>query len=108
MIGRAVEKGLASLIARWMLEGHADALLDRVAAAGALSEAEIAELRATTRARLGKVQQDGAPYAELLVDALGVVAERSRGPLMETAGALRPTIEALLRARRRSDDAEAP
>ncbi len=97
MIGRAVEKGLASLIARWMLDGHADAVLDRVVAAGALDAAEIEALRAQTRARLGKVRDDGAPYAALILEALSAVGSRARGPLIETASALGPTIEALLR-----------
>jgi predicted RNA-binding Zn ribbon-like protein len=112
MLGRALERGLASLVARWMLEGHADALLDRVAAAGALDAVEIASLREDTRKRLGKVQVDGALYADLLVDAVSAVFGSARGPIVETASSLRPIIDALLRTAvarardRRDDDAD--
>lgn len=107
MIGRAVEKGLASLIARWMLDGHADAVLDRVVAAGALDAAEVEALRAQTRTRLGKVRDDGAPYASLILEALSAVGSRARGPLVETASALGPTVEALLRTAARQAGASA-
>lgn len=98
MLARAIEKGLASVIARWMLEGHADAVLDRVAAAGALAPEEIDALRGQTRERLRKVRDDGAPYAALLEEALGAIASRAGGPMAETLGALRPTAEAVVRS----------
>lgn len=69
------EKGLASTVARWMLDGSADALIERVAAAGVLRPEEVAALRQETRAHLEKVRDEGAPYAELVTTALREVGK---------------------------------
>ncbi len=73
MLRVALERGLSSLIARWMLKGRADELLDQVARAGALPPDEIEALRVSTRARLERLEAEGAPYADLVVDAVSGV-----------------------------------
>jgi hypothetical protein len=75
VIRDAMEKGLQSLVARWMLAGSADALLDRVAKSGVLSAADLDKLRADTSQYLNKVEAEGAPYAEMALTALKEVAK---------------------------------
>ena len=71
MLRIALERGLSSLIAKWMLEGRADTVLTRVAKSGALPAEELEALRAQTTARLTQVRDDGAPYADMVTDAIG-------------------------------------
>lgn len=85
MIGRAVEKGLASLVARWMLEGQSDAILDRVLSAGALEPAEIDALRAQTRGKLERVRDEGAPYAAMLGEAAVTLLSQAQASPMAVA-----------------------
>jgi len=73
MLRIALERGLSSLIAKWMLEGRADIVLDRVAKAGALPPEEIEALRLQTAVRLEQVRDDGALYADMVTDALSGV-----------------------------------
>jgi len=87
MLRIALERGLSSLIAQWMLDGRADGVLDRVARAGALPPEEIEALRVQTAARLQKVREEGAPYADMVTDALGGM----RSALPELATMLRTT-----------------
>lgn len=75
MIREVMEKGIGSLVARWMLQGSASALLDRVAAAGVLSPAELDKLRTDTEAHLRRVEAEGAPYADVALTALQEVAK---------------------------------
>ena len=63
------ERGLASLIARWMLEGRSDAIFRSIEKSGALSDDEVAKLRAETVAYLGRVREDGAQYSEMVLSA---------------------------------------
>jgi hypothetical protein len=85
MMREVFEKGLASTVARWMLDGSAEALIERVAAAGVLKPEEVAALRQETRAHLEKVRDEGAPYAELVSTALREVAKTL--PFGQLAGA---------------------
>ena len=92
MIAKALEKGVASVVARWMLEGHADAVLDRVAAAGALPPEELAELRARSRARLERVRDEGAPYAQMLGEVTTAALQRlPLGPVAGAAARIKPS-----------------
>jgi len=75
MIREVMEKGIGSLVARWMLQGSASALLERVAAAGVLSPAELDKLRTDTEAHLRRVEAEGAPYADVALTALQEVAK---------------------------------
>lgn len=75
MIREVMEKGIGSLVARWMLQGSAGALLDKVAASGVLSPAELDKLKADTEAHLRRVEADGAPYADVALTALQEVAK---------------------------------
>ena len=87
MMRHALEKGVASIIARFLLESRHDALFAAIARADALPPEEIAQLREETLAHLAKVRDDGAPYADAVTVALkevvGAVAEL--GPDMTTA-----------------------
>ncbi len=85
MMREVFEKGLASTVAKWMLDGSADALIERVAAAGVLRPEEVAALRQETRAHLERVRDEGAPYAELVSTALREVGKTL--PLGQLAGA---------------------
>ncbi len=72
MIRQVFERGFASVVARFMLDGSAEALFDRIALVGALPPDELAKLRAETRVYLEKVREEGAPYSEL---AMGTIRE---------------------------------
>lgn len=85
MIRDVFEKGLASTVARWMLDGSADAVIERVAQAKVLKPEELEALRRDTRAHLEKVRDEGAPYAELVATALREVAKNL--PLGQLASA---------------------
>lgn len=74
MIREGFEKGLASVVARWMLQGGADTVLDRVAKSGALPPEQLEKLRQDTLAHLHKVKDDGAPYADMATAALREIA----------------------------------
>ncbi len=103
MIGRAVEKGLSSVVARWMLQGASDAILDRVAATSALEPSEIEALRKQSRAKLERVRDDGAPFVAMFADAAAAMVAQGRGgrlgaALRQGSGSLVPSIAELLRA----------
>ncbi|MCO4760072.1 MAG: hypothetical protein KC502_01095 [Myxococcales bacterium] len=87
MLRVALERGLSALVARWMLEGRADAVLDRVMQSGALSAVEVEKLRKQTLARLHQVSEDGAPYA----DMVGAALSGMRTALPDVAQVLRST-----------------
>lgn len=70
MIRHVFERGLSSLMARWMLDGSADALFERIAQAHAMKPEELEKLRAETRAYLEKVRDEGAPYADTVMAAV--------------------------------------
>jgi hypothetical protein len=70
----AFEKGLASVVARWMLDGSAEAVIARVAKSGVLGPEEVENLRRETTEHLQKVRDEGAAYAELVTTALKEVA----------------------------------
>lgn len=72
MIRQVFERGFASVVARFMLDGSAEALFDRIALVGALPPDDLAKLRVETRVYLEKVREEGAPYSEL---ALGTIRE---------------------------------
>lgn len=74
MIRQVFERGLASLVARWMLEGGADAVFARIEKAGALKPEDLARLRAETVANLNRVREEGAPYADSVVAAWREIA----------------------------------
>ncbi len=71
VIHHAAERGLASLIARWMLEGRHEAIFSSIERAGAMPPEEIAALREEIRVHLEKVRDEGAPYADLLLSTAG-------------------------------------
>lgn len=70
----AFEKGLASVVARWMLDGSAEAVIARVAKSGVLGPEEVENLRRETTEHLQKVRDEGAAYAEVVTTALKEVA----------------------------------
>ncbi len=74
MMREAFEKGLASVVARWMLDGSAEAVIARVAKSGALKPEEVDALRRDTTEHLQKVRDEGAAYAEVVTTALKEVA----------------------------------
>lgn len=79
----ALEKGVASMIARFLLESRHDAVFAAIARADALPPEEIDELRTETLAHLAKVRDEGAPYADAVAvavrEAAGAIAELSPG-----------------------------
>ena len=70
MFRQGFEKGLASVVARWMLDGSAEALIERVARSGALTPEQLEKLRTETLDNLRKVKDEGAPYADMATAAL--------------------------------------
>ena len=71
MFRHVFERGLAGLIARWMLAGRSEAIFRSIDKSGALSAEELEKLRAETLAYLDHVRAEGAPYADVVVSALG-------------------------------------
>jgi hypothetical protein len=75
VIRHVFERGLASLIARWMLEGTSDALFERIAKAGALDAEQAEKLRRETRAHLEQVRDEGGAQADVVLAMMrGVLA----------------------------------
>jgi hypothetical protein len=75
VIRHVFERGLASIIARWMLEGTSDALFERIAKVGALKPEEAEKLQRETREHLERVRDEGAPQADAVLAVLkGVLA----------------------------------
>lgn len=74
MMRQAFEKGLASVVARWMLDGSAEAVIARVAKSGVLKPEEVDALRHDTTEHLQKVRDEGAAYADVVSTALREVA----------------------------------
>jgi hypothetical protein len=70
MIRHVLERGLASIVARVLLDGGAEALLQRVEKSGVLKPDDIERLRRDTRAHLEKVRDEGAAYADVVQAAL--------------------------------------
>ena len=70
MMRQGLEKGLAALIARFLLESRHEALFASIARAGALPPEEIDRLREETLAHLRAVRDEGAPYADAMMVAL--------------------------------------
>lgn len=70
MIREVFEKGVASIVARYLLEGSAEALLARIAQSGALTPQQLDRLRGETLDNLQRVRDEGAPYAHLVMQAL--------------------------------------
>ena len=70
MLRHALEKGVASLIAKMLLQTRHDAVFAAIARADALPPDEIEKLRAETLAHLQKVRDDGAPYADAVAVAV--------------------------------------
>ncbi len=70
MIREVFEKGVASIVARYLLEGSADAVLERVAKAGVLTPDQLERLRHDSIAHLQHVRDEGAPYAQVVLQAL--------------------------------------
>ena len=106
MIRHAFERGVASLIARWMLEGRHEAIFRSIERAGALPPEEITALRAEIQVHLEQVRDEGAPYAEVMVATAGEllpgVADLARGArsvaLSAAAQALRSAGDAVAKA----------
>ena len=115
MIRHAFERGVASVIARWMLEGRHEAIFRSIERAGALPPEEIATLRDEVRVHLEHVRDEGAPYADMLVATAGemlpAVTELARGArsaaLNVAAQALRSAGDAVAAAGERSGAAPA-
>lgn len=74
MIREVFERGLASIVARLMLEGGAEAVFARIEKAHALPPQELAKLRADTLAHLQRVKAEGAPYTDAVTAAWREVA----------------------------------
>jgi hypothetical protein len=70
VIREVFEKGVASIVARYLLEGSADAVLERVAKAGVLTPDQLERLRHDSIAHLQHVRDEGAPYAQVVLQAL--------------------------------------
>ncbi|MSP93246.1 MAG: hypothetical protein EXR79_15865 [Myxococcales bacterium] len=66
MIRHVVERGLASVVAKLLLDGGAEALLARVERAGVLKPEDMARVRRETLDHLGRVHDDGAAYADVM------------------------------------------
>jgi len=71
MLKDVVEKGVASILARWMLESRAESLYSAIERSGALRPDEIGKLREEIKVYLERVRDDGAPYADLIGQAIG-------------------------------------
>ena len=94
MMRHALEKGVASVVARFLLQARHDAVFAAIARADALPPEELEKLRAETLAHLEKVRDEGEPYAEAVSAAVQEVfatAKRSSPTLttgLSTAGSL--------------------
>lgn len=96
MFRNVFERGLASVVARWMLDGGADAVLERIARSGALKPEEIEKLRIETRAHLERVREEGAPYVDVVTAALSEVLAHvpDARDALRTAGRIAATVAA--------------
>ena len=74
VIRQAFEKGLASMMARWMLDHGSEAVFERVSRSGALTPEALEQLRSETRVYLEKVREEGAPYSEAVLSVWQEVA----------------------------------
>ncbi|GEM_PF-3406221 len=108
MMRHALEKGIASLIAKFLLESRHDALFESIARANALPPEELEKLRSETLEYLGKVQEDGAPYADAVMGAARevgkTVAEMNPGLTMAGGLAARTARAAVEHAMHRAGD----
>ncbi len=88
MMRQGLEKGVAALIARFLLESRSDAIFASIARAGALPPEEIDKLREETLAHLREVRDEGAPYADAMVVALREIglAVLDNSPGLKAAG----------------------
>lgn len=74
------------MVARWMLDGSAEALIERVAKSGALTPQQLEKLRTETLDNLRKVKDEGAPYADMATAALReVIGHVPMAPLWSAA-----------------------
>jgi hypothetical protein len=65
-----IEKGLASWLARLMLEDRLDPLFSKIEETGVLKPEEAAKLKDDTRRRLEAVERDGLEYRRMADKAL--------------------------------------
>ena len=109
MLRYAFEKGMASLLARWMLESKGDALFRSIERAEALPPEEIAQLRADRKRYLQGVRDEGAPYAEIVRSALKdmrpSVSELTRGAPAAAMGMAERALKAVEATLERASDA---
>ena len=70
MMRHVLEKGVASIVARYLLNTRHDALFSAIAKAEALPPEELELLREQTLAQLTRARDEGAPYAEAVMAAL--------------------------------------
>ena len=109
MLRYAFEKGMASLLARWMLESKGDALFRSIERAGALPPEEIAQLRADRKKYLERVRDEGAPYAEVVRSALNdmqpSVSELTRGAPAAAMGMAARALKAVEATLEKASDA---
>lgn len=72
----ALERGLAGLIAKHLLDGRVDSVFSRIEQSGALTPERIAKLRAEVEANLHKAKVEGEPYADVVPAAMREVLAR--------------------------------
>ncbi len=93
---QVIERGLSALIARWLLDGGAEAVFSRIENAKALRPEELAQLRADTEQRLRAVHQEGQAYLETatgVLQGLSAIVPDLQG-LMRIAGSTVATVAA--------------
>lgn len=103
MLGQALEKAVAGVVARWLLDGGADAVLAKVAATQALPPEELEALRAEAFVRLERVRAEGAPYIQVMGEVAGALWQQGRSTaagsgVAQAATAVGPLLAAVLRA----------
>jgi len=88
VLRQAFEKGMASVMARWMLDHGSDAVFERIARANALTPEALEQLKKETRVYLEKVREEGAPYSEAVLTVWQEVAKHlpDFGAVTQTAG----------------------
>ncbi len=108
VLRQAFEKGMASVMARWMLDHGSDAVFERIAHANALTPDALEQLRKETRVYLEKVREEGAPYSEAVLSVWQEVAKHlpDLSTLTQTAGkvALQVAVKSAEMAAARAQD----
>lgn len=91
---KALERGLAGIVAKQLLAGKVEAVFAPIERAGALNPERAAKLRAELTANLQKAEAEGAPYTDVLSAATRELLARWPDVRQALAGVGRVTLDA--------------